>query len=279
MKKLKKFVASPAVTMASLVLAIGLLLFSTIGGARAALTYYSDNYVSDVQLQQIAVALLENGEVVAEGTSQARAANVLLGWMNEKDFQLHLGQTYPEVLAVQNPVSTDDTENIGQYVRVTVQKYWEVQGEAGSEKAQELKPDLIDLNLTNLRANGSSEAGWVQDTSAYTNTAERTVLYYNRPLGGDNPNDPRVSVPFADTLTISPDAALYVDKTVETQTTTDGSKTVVTTTYVYENATFQIKVTVDAVQQHNAEDAIFSAWGRQVNIASDGTLSLADLAE
>ena len=35
-----------------------------------------------------------------------------------------------------------------------------------------------------------------------------------------------------------------------------------------------LKAEVDAVQIHNAEDAILSAWGAKVSIADDGTLSL-----
>ena len=35
----------------------------------------------------------------------------------------------------------------------------------------------------------------------------------------------------------------------------------VTTTYVYDNVAFQIEAQVDAVQTHNASDAIKSAWG------------------
>ena len=39
MKKLSKLITSPAVTVTAFVLAAALLLFSTIGGTRAALTY------------------------------------------------------------------------------------------------------------------------------------------------------------------------------------------------------------------------------------------------
>ena len=43
MDKVKKMITSPKVSVAAFVLAVGLLLFSSIGGARAALTYYSEN--------------------------------------------------------------------------------------------------------------------------------------------------------------------------------------------------------------------------------------------
>ena len=49
---------------------------------------------------------------------------------------------------------------------------------------------------------------------------------------------------------------------------------VVKTTYKYNGYMFVLEAEVDAVQTHNAEDAIKSAWGVDVNIAPDGTLSL-----
>lgn len=47
------------------------------------------------------------------------------------------------------------------------------------------------------------------------------------------------------------------------------------TTYDYDGISFQIEVEVDAVQEHNAEDAIWSAWGKRV-VFHDGVLSLVD---
>ena len=66
MKRIKRFLKSPAATMISFFLAVGLLLFSTIGGARAALTYFSDTYVSRVQTSNIGGTLLENGREIAK---------------------------------------------------------------------------------------------------------------------------------------------------------------------------------------------------------------------
>ena len=52
-----------------------------------------------------------------------------------------------------------------------------------------------------------------------------------------------------------------------------GGYTTITTIYEYDGARFCVEAKVDAVQEHNAQDAIWSAWGRRVNIAEDGTLS------
>ena len=42
-----------------------LLLGSAVGSTRAALTYYSENYVAEITVSQIGVSLLENGALVS----------------------------------------------------------------------------------------------------------------------------------------------------------------------------------------------------------------------
>ncbi len=262
MNKLKKILASPGVTVGAFVLAAALLGFSTIGGARAALTYYSDNYVSTVQLQEIGVQLIENGAIVAQGNAAAASrgsGNTLLGTMylngsttpEDPAAAFKPGALYREVLAVQNPAAaqTEGAETITHYVRVSIYRYWERQTADGQwVKDPSLNPALIRLNL--LTGNG-----WVEDVSARTD--ERTVLYYTLPLA---PGE--TTSAFSDTLMIAPEVA----------TSVSGSGT--TTTYLYDDAGFQLMVQVDAVQDHNAQNAILSAWGRKVTIAGDGTLSL-----
>ena len=65
MKGWKKVLSKPSVTAGAFVMAAGLLLFSGVGGARAALNYYSETYSGRVQLQDIGVTLTENGENVS----------------------------------------------------------------------------------------------------------------------------------------------------------------------------------------------------------------------
>lgn len=276
MNKLKKFAASPAVTLAALALALCLLAFSTVGGTRAALTYYSENYVSTVQMQELGVTLVENGKAVAtgnaaiaarDGIDRAASAGALF---SEPVLQgstvpepagepLKPGAVYTEELWVHNPTdngadAADGAANITQYVRVTVSRYWirPVTG-LGWVKAQDLDPALIDLHFV-------TDGGWIEDESA--RTAERTVLYYTRPLAPG-----AVTPVFADTLRIDPSVTVTVDESAGA----DGS---ITRTYIYDNAAFQFEVKVDAVQNHNAADAIRSAWGREVTVGADGTLQL-----
>lgn len=247
-KKMKKILTSPVVTLLAFAAAAGLLLFSSVGGARAALTYYSETYSSNVELSEIGVALMENGQPVSVGVSR-EGSQLLLPDVGQ---EVVLGKVYAEELAVMN------VGDINQFVRVTVHKYWQVPGEEEGSwvKTQELNPDLIQLNLCLTE-------GWIEDVNAASR--ERTVLYYDRALKCGENGQGEITPLFADTLTISGQAAKVVKQ--------EEAGGVITTTYAYDGARFCIEVRVDAVQEHNAEAAILSAWGRSVTVA-DGRLSL-----
>ncbi len=257
MKGTRRSGKSQTVTIAIFVLAVGLLLFSSIGGARAALNYFSDVYESRAQTQDIGVTLIENGIEVsnrdykynremerADGTWDENAGTLLAGMLKEGE-ELKLGYQYAEELKVKN------SGTIPQYVRVSIYKYWVDQE---GEKLQELSPDLIELNL-NLD-------DWLLDESAATK--ERTVLYYSKELAIDSE-----SQPFADGLTISTAVANRVAQNVEIE----GSHQNITTVYEYDGVRFIVDVKVDAIQNHNIEDAAWSEWGRRVTV-NNGTLSL-----
>nr|WP_304710092.1 hypothetical protein [uncultured Acetatifactor sp.] len=238
MKKIRKIIASPITTIAAFALAAGLLLFSSVGGARAALTYFSEDYVSNIQLHEIDVMLVENERQV-EG-------ELLSGLLQEGE-GLKLGTAYRENLSVYN------SGVINENVRVNIHKYWIDQD---GEKICNLSPELIELNLVNLGTD------WLVDEEASTN--ERTVLYYNKLLASQSETPL-----FADKLTISGDVASRVKETRETS----GKYTTITTVYEYDGAQFCIEAKVDAVQEHNAQDAIWSSWGRRVTI-DNGVLGL-----
>lgn len=238
MKKLKKMIASPVTTIAAFAVAAGLLLFSSIGGARAALTYFSDDYAANIQLHEIGVTLVENGAPV-EG-------ELLKGLLAEGE-ELKLGTAYQEQLNVYN------SGVINEYVRVSIHKYWV---DREGEKIPSLSPELIGLNLVNLGTD------WLLDQEA--STRERTVLYYNKLLASQSETPL-----FADKLTIDGSIADRVGETRETS----GGYTTITVTYEYDGARFCIEAKVDGVQEHNAQDAIWSAWGRRVTI-DNGVLRL-----
>lgn len=211
------------------------------------------------------MTLEENGKSVSWRNYDANSADgswdestgTLLTQMLPKGEQLQIARKYKEELRVKN------TGTINQYVRVSIYKYWtnapkgENQNETeSSAKRIDLSPNLIKLHLANT---GNK---WLVDESA--STTERTVLYYSKLLkSGDT------TPIFADSFSIDGMVATKVTQTTETK---DGYTTV-TTSYDYDGAQFCIEAKVDAVQEHNAEDAVWSAWGKRVTV-DNGTLSL-----
>lgn len=258
MDKIKKILTFPAITAAAFILAGILLGFSTIGGARAALTYYSETYASQMEMQDIGISLMENGTnianrdysyQVADGTWDEHTGVLLAEMLKETGDTLVLGRDYTEELSVAN------TGTIGTYVRVTVYRYWV---DADGNKIMNIDPSAINLHLVN-QAGQDGEQCWIEDTAAATR--ERTVLYYNRllPSGSATPV-------FSDTIRIDGDMASHI-------TTRTDENGVTTSEYEYNGCRFILEATVDAVQDHNAEAAILSAWGMNVSV-TDERLSL-----
>lgn len=250
MMKKKKFpfkITTVALLSASAVLLIG----STVGSTRAALTYYSENYSAQVTVSNIGVSLLENGETVSRRDYDTNGEwNETSGELlaDLKDEAVRPGKSYPEVLTVQNSGSIDS------YVRVILTKSWK---DSEGNKDTTLSPDLIDLDL-------QTGNGWIVDENA--STPERTILYYTQQVGAGE-TTPALS----DTVRIDPAVANKVEESV---TTDENGYRTITYTYAYDGYTFELEAEVNAVQTHNAEDAIKSAWGTDVTVAEDGTLSL-----
>lgn len=220
---MKNFMRSPKATIVLFVLAAVLLVFGGINAIQAAPRIESADYRAQVQLTNINVAVTENGNVV-EGDG-ALLTNLA------KSGEFKIGQTFKDELAVRNtkhPSSTNEGEGIDEYVRVSVYRYWT----DGNGKAVNLKPDYIKLNFL-------TDNGWTIDEAA--STPERTVLYYKDivPVNGD-------TNPFADSVTIDSAVATAIS---------NGN-------YDYNNIKFHVKVTADAVQTHNGDEAMTSAWGR-----------------
>lgn len=249
-KKNKIFSALPVTLLAASAV---LLAGSTVGSARAALTYYSENYAAEVTVSSIGVSLMENGKVVASRdynhkNDQWKETSGKLLENTFEDGKLVPGKIYEEKLSVTNSGSIDN------YVRVTLYKSWM---DENGNKETTLAPDLIKLN-------GLGGDGWIIDESA--STEERTVLYYTRPVqAGEGTSQ------LMDTISVDTSVADKVEKVPGKDAA--GNDTI-TYKYKYDGYSFNLDAEVDAVQTHNAEDAIKSAWGVDVNVSSDGTLSL-----
>lgn len=255
MKKALKF-GSPVLTVALFAVAGILLLGSSIGGARAALTYFSEIYASQIEMYDIGVTLVENGKDVSkrdykaysDGKWNESTGELLAGrWQSDiypDKEPIQLGRAYDEVISAKNSGTIDE------YVRISLYTYWVKDG----KKLTDLSPELIELHPDDA----TFGKDWLLDEEA--STPERKVYYYSKilPTGA-------TSSPLTDKLTVSGLVASKVTQTIE------GNRII--TSYDYDGVEFKIEAEVDAVQTHNAVDAIWSAWGRKVSI-SNGHLSL-----
>ena len=240
------------ITYGLLVAAGVLLLGSAIGSTQAALTYYSENYTAEITISQIGVSLMENGKVVSSRDynedkwdistnkkDSTSASGALLTNMLKKDEKLALNKKYDEVLRVKNSGSID------QYVRVRIYRYWT---DKDGKKVTALSPDLIDLRIKDKSINDKEAydgSRWVKNPES---TRECMELYYKGILPSESESES-----FADVIRI--DGQVADEATVETK------GNIITTTYKYDGVNFHLDVEVDAVQTHNAKDAMKSAWG------------------
>lgn len=264
MSKFKKIITSKPFTAVCFALAAGLLIFSSVGGTQAALTFYSENYTSRVQMFDIGVTIAENGKAISYRDyvpnsdyvwDQHRGA-LLLDMIPEGE-DLKLDVAYPEVLSISNS-GKDPDSSIDTYSRVIVYKYWVDQN---GQKLTDLDPDLIDLHLVNIGTD------WIIDQDA--STKERTVLYYKHLLKAGE-----TSTPFSDTITINGMLATKATQVMGSRTENGKTYTTLTTTYDYDGTSFVLEAVVNSIQDHNAEKAARSVWGRDIEILADGSLSL-----
>lgn len=192
----------------------GLGAVGIVQSSRAQLAYFSEQYVAGIQQTHLGVELTENG-VVVEGE------DALLGQMLAGDNQMIPGKQYAEALSVQN--GTD----MGEYVRLTVRKYWET---ADGAKTPALDPALIELI--------SDSEDWVK--SEAESTAEREVYYYKHIL---DPNADAMS-PAVSAIALDPAVMSELGEGV--------------------SARVALAAQVDSVQTSYAVAAAKSAWGVDV---------------
>lgn len=143
----KAYLMKPALLLSA---SAALLLLSTVGSTRAALTYYSENYAVEVTVSSIGVSLLENGETVSsrnyDGSQWKESTGELLTGMLKEGEAIVPGRPYEESLSVANSGAIDS------YVRVNLYRSWQ---DANGETDTMLSPELIDLSL-----NLEGAAGW-----------------------------------------------------------------------------------------------------------------------
>jgi hypothetical protein len=261
--KRNKFLQGPILPIA----AVALLAMSAVGSTRAALTEYSENITAQFETASLSVALVEQtgtldaqtfkNDTTATTDGEAQTASVSADKLNVVDLgneEFQIGKKYDERISVQNDGSYDE------YVRVIVTKSW--QNEDGS-KDTTLDPDLIELGFENLDAN------WIEvDVSP-----EQTIYYYKSPLAAEDSLSTGETAGSSEVTLIN---FVMVQNDVTTQVTTENLKGTITNTYDYNGKSFSLEVEVDAVQTHNAADAILGAWGVKVEFDGDALISVTE---
>ena len=197
--------------------------------AKAAPAIMSQNHVTEFELDELGVQLIENGDP-AEGKLE------LDNFAKSKDGDLLVtpGKVIDEEIAAKN------TKDYDQYVRLVIRRYWV---DAEGEKTTELDPDMIELTY--------DTANWTKNDAECT--AEMDVVYYNEKLAGGDTTEPAVTqVRIADGV---------IDQITEHDPVKEGDKTIYTYEYKYNGYSFMIEAEAQAVQTHNKDEAIKSIWG------------------
>ncbi len=220
---MKKLIKNPLI-----LLALGLIIIvsGSVGATRAALVYQTQAERVNFSTATISVELQENtGDGYAAISEGLQFPNIAA------DESFKVGKKYSENVRVVN--NSNSETGYAEYVRVVVRKNWYKDG-----KSTNLDPDLIKLETAD---------GWYLNPDE--TTKEQTVYYMTSPLGCGNAADFLVSIKVDNTVTE------YVE-------TADGETTgTIVNQYLYDGEQIQIEIQADAVQTHNAEDAIYAAWG------------------
>ena len=258
---MKKTMRSPVMTALLFVLATVMLFAGTIGGTQAVFADTSTDYLSQISMKHIGVALFENGgDAVGERTYGSDAVGgdsqtgESRGWLTNSqdgplvinnlrqkdaasgDKMIKIGKTYPFEITAKN------TGTIPHYLRMVVYRYW-IDENGNKILDTRYDPQMIETSFTNdadevIDYNSSA---WYKDPFS---TPERSIYYYRTilPDGG-------MTAPLYDKLDISTDIRNYV-------TIKDNQYE-----YFYNGKRFEVYIEVDAVQTHHAQDAMRSAWG------------------
>ncbi len=201
----------------------------------------------------IGTSIVENGTVVAnrdynsDDSWEGTESGALFSNMTEEIDNFKLGKRYSYKISVKN------SGNIDTYVRMIIKKTIQ---DANGDKDTTISPELIELEF--------SDEDWIiaEDQS----TPERTVCYYKKILemGSTTPNLIN---------SIKVDNSIGKISTEKLVTDENGYETI-EVGYAGAEKSFNLDMEVDAVQTHNAADAIKSAWGVNVTVDSNGDIEL-----
>ena len=223
---MKKFYKSPL-----MILALGLIVLgaSSVGATRAAIMYQTA--AEHVNFSTAVFSVDITGDI-ADGKLTFPAIE---NDIEEKGF-IDIGKKYPETVKIVN--NSNEETGYKEYVRVVVQKSWK---NADGKKNQTLDPALIKLEVAD---------GWIINEAESNNNdkyKEQTVYYLKKPLECGQ------EASFITGITVD-NKVTQIVKDATTEST-------ITHEYVYDGQIVDVSIRADAVQTHNAEEAIYAAWG------------------
>lgn len=209
------------------------------------------NSPKSIAFGHIPISITENGKEVVKNYTEGEDSDDiengdLLGELFELEPEMiQFGKKYKEEMCVQN------TGDIDVYVRTIITKKWIDADGNGNTK---LNPEYINLEL-------KDQENWI--LAVDQSTTERYVMYYEKII----PSGER-STNFIDNIIIDPEVIKKYE--IKEETTDEGK--VITMKSLYDNNSVDLNIEVDAVQTHNAKEAIKSAWGVNVTIDADGNI-------
>ena len=235
-------------TLALIAAAILLFSFSGVMGARAALSTESEQITSNFGMSDLAVEMNENGKALNGSRDETTQLNLdNLDKDSSGNIMIKPGKIYEEKITATNSSEHD------QYVRIIFKKYWS--GDEGKDPS--LTPDMIVLK---------AGSGWKKSSKESANETE--TLYYTEKLPSGSESNPAITG-----IQISNKVLDAVEIKEESEKV--GNKTIYTYEYSFDGCAMVIEAELQAVQTHNAKDAIVSVWGNDAPaVGGDGKLKV-----
>lgn len=251
------------IKIGTIVIAISILLVTIICVTKGKIANYFipiskavDTKTSGTTQLIEGVSLVENGNVIAYRNKDYASSTE--GELVEGELFTHLGtsKTFVPGKSYQEEIAVKNSGNLDEYIRILIYKYW-LDGEESLDTTK--SDEYIELIKNN-------HENWILDET--NSNDSRIIYYYKKPLavGETTPN-------VISKIQIAEQARSEVSFTSRTE----GENTIITSSRNYQGYKAGIEIAIDTVIKrsiHTAADAIWSAWGRKVEVAEDGTLTL-----
>ena len=258
-------------TIIPLVIAMALVFGGAIGSfalTSSGLPFESDDYKAQFYMNHFQVHFLENGRDVCGGVNTldgtTKVSGELAQYLGYKrtDGEEILGKAEPGK-RYKEEIAAENGQDVPIFVRVIVRKYWMITDDDGLpvKKATELSPDMIGLKYG---TDAYNKKDWFINESESTD--EQTTYYYRHQVAGG-----KTTELLFDSLVI--DNAVMKKEALPPEKNEDTGVTTIKYKYTYDGYAFFIKADMQAIQTHNANDAIHSQWGVYDITEKDGTLS------